>query len=78
MDIAKLYELQKLDVNLEKARRKLAQLQQALGESEQFWGQRATQSPPQKPSCIAGTWRRRTLNWSSSLWRNRLLPKTKS
>ena len=33
MDIAKLFELQKLDVNLEKARRKLLQLQQALGES---------------------------------------------
>ena len=36
MDMARLYELQKLDVNLEKARRKLAQLQQALGESEEL------------------------------------------
>ena len=36
MDIAKLFELQKLDVNLEKARRKLAQLEQALGESEEL------------------------------------------
>jgi predicted nucleic acid-binding Zn-ribbon protein len=36
MDISRLFELQKLDVNLEKARRKLAQLQQALGESEEL------------------------------------------
>lgn len=36
MDIGKLFELQKLDVNLEKARRKLAQLKQALGESEEL------------------------------------------
>ncbi len=42
MEIAKLYELQKLDVNLEKARRKLAQLQQALGESEELEGARKT------------------------------------
>jgi predicted nucleic acid-binding Zn-ribbon protein len=42
MDIAKLYELQKLDVNLEKARRKLAQLQQALGESEELGAARNT------------------------------------
>lgn len=42
MDIAKLYELQKLDVNLEKARRKLAQLQQALGESEELTAARRT------------------------------------
>lgn len=35
MDIAKLFELQKLDMNIEKARRKLLQLKQALGESEE-------------------------------------------
>jgi predicted nucleic acid-binding Zn-ribbon protein len=35
MDIGKLFELQKLDLNLERARRKLAQLQQALGESDE-------------------------------------------
>jgi predicted nucleic acid-binding Zn-ribbon protein len=40
MDIGKLFELQKLDLNLEKARRKLAQLQQALGESEEVGGAR--------------------------------------
>ena len=42
MDMARLYELQKLDVNLEKARRKLAQLQQALGESEELGAARNT------------------------------------
>jgi predicted nucleic acid-binding Zn-ribbon protein len=42
MDIGKLFELQKLDVNLEKARRKLAQLQQALGESEELIKARTT------------------------------------
>ena len=42
MDIGKLFELQKLDVNLEKARRKLAQLQQALGESEELSAARRT------------------------------------
>ncbi|MFN8464799.1 MAG: C4-type zinc ribbon domain-containing protein [Caldilineaceae bacterium] len=36
MDIGKLFELQKLDLNLEKARRKLAQLKQALGESDEL------------------------------------------
>jgi predicted nucleic acid-binding Zn-ribbon protein len=40
MDIGKLFELQKLDLNLEKARRKLAQLKQALGESEEVGGAR--------------------------------------
>ena len=40
MDIGKLFELQKLDLNLEKARRKLAQLKQALGESEELGGAR--------------------------------------
>ena len=42
MDIGKLFELQKLDVNLERARRKLAQLKQALGESEELGGARKT------------------------------------
>lgn len=42
MDISKLFELQKLDVNLEKARRKLAQLQQALGESAELGAARKT------------------------------------
>ena len=42
MDIAKLFELQKLDVNLEKARRKLVQLQQALGESPEVKQARQT------------------------------------
>lgn len=42
MDIGKLFELQKLDVNLEKARRKLAQLQQALGESAELGAARKT------------------------------------
>ena len=42
MDIGKLFELQKLDVNLEKARRKLAQLQQALGESAELVAARKT------------------------------------
>jgi len=40
MDIGKLFELQKLDLNLERARRKLAQLKQALGESEELGGAR--------------------------------------
>jgi predicted nucleic acid-binding Zn-ribbon protein len=42
MDIGKLFELQKLDVNLEKVRRKLIQLKQALGESEELGGARKT------------------------------------
>lgn len=42
MEIARLFELQKLDVNLEKARRKLAQLQQALGESPEVKQARQT------------------------------------
>jgi predicted nucleic acid-binding Zn-ribbon protein len=42
MDIGKLFELQKLDVNLEKARRKLVQLKAALGESEELGGARKT------------------------------------
>jgi predicted nucleic acid-binding Zn-ribbon protein len=42
MDIGKLFELQKLDVNLEKARRKLAQLKAALGESDELSGARKT------------------------------------
>lgn len=42
MDIAKLFELQKLDVNLEKARRKLVQLKGALGESDELKSSRAT------------------------------------
>jgi uncharacterized protein len=41
VDIAKLFELQKLDVNLEKARRKLLQLKQTLGESEEVAAARA-------------------------------------
>jgi predicted nucleic acid-binding Zn-ribbon protein len=40
MDIGKLFELQKLDVNLEKARRKLVQLKGLLGESEELSGAR--------------------------------------
>jgi predicted nucleic acid-binding Zn-ribbon protein len=44
MDIGKLFELQKLDVNLEKARRKLVQLKAALGESEELSGARKTVS----------------------------------
>lgn len=44
MDIGKLFELQKLDVNLEKARRKLAQLKAALGESEELSGARKSVS----------------------------------
>jgi uncharacterized protein len=42
MDIGKLFELQKLDLNLEKARRKLAQLKQALGESDELGSARKT------------------------------------
>ena len=42
MDTGKLFELQKLDLNLEKARRKLAQLKQALGESDELGSARKT------------------------------------
>lgn len=42
MEIGKLFELQKLDVNLEKARRKLLQLKALLGESEELTGARKT------------------------------------
>ena len=42
MDIGKLFDLQKLDLNLEKARRKLAQLKQALGESDELGSARKT------------------------------------
>jgi predicted nucleic acid-binding Zn-ribbon protein len=41
MDIAKLFELQKLDINIDKARRKLVQLKQALGESEEVQAARS-------------------------------------
>ena len=34
MDIARLYELQKVDANMEKVRRRVAQLRRDLGESE--------------------------------------------
>ncbi len=40
MDIGKLFELQKLDVNLAKVRRKLVQIKGALGESEELGGAR--------------------------------------
>jgi len=42
VDIATLFELQKLDVNLEKARRKLLQLKEALGESAEVTAARTT------------------------------------
>ena len=35
MDIARLFDLQKIDINLAKARRRLAQIKEALGESEE-------------------------------------------
>jgi predicted nucleic acid-binding Zn-ribbon protein len=42
MDTGKLFELQKLDLNLEKARRKLVQLKQALGDSDELASARKT------------------------------------
>lgn len=42
MDIAKLFELQKLDINIDKARRKLVQLKEALGETEEVQAARAS------------------------------------
>ena len=36
MDIARLYELQKIDVNLEKVRRRVAQIRRKLAESDEL------------------------------------------
>lgn len=41
MDVAKLFELQKLDINLAKVRRRLLQIQEALGESDEVKAARA-------------------------------------
>jgi predicted nucleic acid-binding Zn-ribbon protein len=44
MEVAKMFELQKIDINLEKARRRLAQIAEALGESDQVKSARAAAS----------------------------------
>jgi len=44
MEVAKMFELQKIDINLEKARRRLAQIAEALGESDQVKSARTATS----------------------------------
>ncbi|MCB9126273.1 MAG: hypothetical protein H6643_17425, partial [Caldilineaceae bacterium] len=47
MDIAKLYELQKLDTNMLKVRRRVAQIRQQQGESDELKAARAAAAATQ-------------------------------
>ncbi len=47
MDIAKLYELQKIDTNMLKVRRRVAQIRQQQGESDELKATRAAATATQ-------------------------------